>query len=171
MADHIYIQDIASHVGTPVTIKGWLADRTDKGKLQFLRVRDGTGFIQAVAFAKELPPDTFETVKRLTLESSVIVTGVPRAEPRAPGGYELSVKDLEAVQIAGDYPITPKEHGIEFLMEHRHLWLRSPRQHAILRIRSTIIKAIRDWFDDHGFMLADTPILTPAAVEGTTTLF
>jgi asparaginyl-tRNA synthetase len=171
MSDQVYIQDIASHVGQVVTVKGWLADKTDKGKLQFLRVRDGTGFIQAVVFAKQVSPETFEAAKRLLQESSLIVTGIPRAEPRAPGGFELSVQDLQVVQIANDYPITPKEHGIEFLMEHRHLWLRSPRQHAILRIRATVIKAIRDWLDEHGFMLVDTPILTPAAVEGTTTLF
>ncbi len=171
MAEHVYIQDIAAHVGKEVTIKGWLADRTDKGKLQFLRVRDGTGYIQAVVFAKEVSPEAFDAAKRLTQESSVIITGVPRAEPRAPGGFELSVRDLQVVQIANDYPITPKEHGVEFLMEHRHLWLRSPRQFAILRIRATIVKAIRDYLDNHGFMLVDTPILTPAAVEGTTTLF
>ncbi len=171
MADHVYIQDIASHVGKEVEIKGWLADRTDKGKLQFLRVRDGTGFIQAVVFQKDVTPEAFENAKRLTQESSCIVSGVARAEPRAPGGYELSVKDLQVIQVANEYPISPKEHGIEFLMEHRHLWLRSPRQHAILRIRARIIKAIRDWFDDNGYLLVDTPILTPAAVEGTTTLF
>ncbi len=171
MADHVYIQDIASHVGKVVTIKGWLADKTDKGKLQFLRVRDGTGFIQAVVFQKDVTPEQFETARKLTQESSLIVTGVPRAEPRAPGGFELPVQDLEVVQVASDYPIAPKEHGVEFLMEHRHLWLRSPRQHAIMRVRARIIKAIRDWLDDRGFMLMDTPILTPAAVEGTTTLF
>ncbi len=171
MAEHIYIQDIAAHVGKEITMKGWLADRTDKGRLQFLRFRDGTGFIQAVVFQKEVSPEAFEATKKLTQESSIIITGVPRAEPRAPGGYELSVKDLQVAQIAGDYPITPKEHGVEFLMANRHLWLRSPRQHAILRIRARIIKAIRDWFDDHGFLLVDTPILTPAAAEGTTTLF
>src|SRR5512138_891817 len=165
VSDQVYIQDIASHVDQVVTVKGWLADKTDKGKLQFLRVRDGTGFIQAVVFAKQVSPETFEAAKRLLQESSLIVTGVPRAEPRAPGGFELSVQDLQVVQIANDYPITPKEHGIEFLMEHRHLWLRSPRQHAILRIRATVIKAIRDWLDHQGFMLVDTPILTPAAVE------
>src|SRR5512141_419726 len=114
MADHIYIQDIASHAGETVTIKGWLADKTDKGKLQFLRVRDGTGFIQAVVFAKQVSPETFDAAKRLLQESSLVVTGVPRAEPRAPGGFELSVADLQVVQIANDYPITPKEHGIEF---------------------------------------------------------
>jgi len=171
MAEHIYIQDIAAHVGKEIMLKGWLADRTDKGRLQFLKFRDGTGFIQAVVFQKEIAPEAFEATKKLTQESSIILTGVPRAEPRAPGGYELSVKDVQVVQFAGDYPITPKEHGVEFLMANRHLWLRSPRQHAILRIRARIIKAIRDWFDDHGFLLVDTPILTPAAAEGTTTLF
>jgi len=164
MADHVYVQDISSNVGKEITLKGWLADRTDKGKLQFLRVRDGTGFIQAVVFQKDVTPEAFENAKRLTQESSFIVTGVPRAEPRAPGGYELSVKDLQVVQIANEYPITPKEHGVEFLMEHRHLWLRSPRQHAILQIRARIVKAIRDWLDNNGFTLVDTPILTPAAV-------
>ncbi len=171
MTEQVSIQDIAGHLGETVTLKGWLADKTDKGKLQFLRFRDGTGLIQAVVFAKEVSPETFETARKLTQESSIIVTGVPRAEPRAPGGYELAVKELESVQIASEYPITPKEHGVEFLMEHRHLWLRSPRQHAILRVRAQVIKAIRDWLDNHGFLLVDTPILTPAAVEGTTTLF
>ena len=171
MADHVYIQDIAAHIGKEVTLKGWLADRTDKGKLQFLRVRDGTGFIQAVVFAKDVTPEVFDAAKRLTQESSLVVTGIPRAEPRAQGGYELSVKDLQVVQVAGDYPITPKDHGVEFLMQNRHLWLHSPRQHAILRIRARIVKAIRDWLDDNGFTLLDTPILTPAACEGTTTLF
>jgi asparaginyl-tRNA synthetase len=171
MPNQVYIQDIAKHVGEEVTIKGWLADRTDKGKLQFLRVRDGTGYIQAVVFQKDVSPEVFENARRLTQESSFVVTGSARAEPRAPGGFELAVKDVQPVQVATDYPITPKDHGVEFLMQHRHLWLRSPRQHAILRIRSRIVKAIRDWLDDDGFLLVDTPILTPAAVEGTTTLF
>jgi asparaginyl-tRNA synthetase len=165
------IQDIAQYEGQTVTLRGWLADKTDKGKLQFLRVRDGSGFIQAVVFQRDVPPEQFEQAKRATQESSLIVTGVVRKEPRAPGGYELSVNNLEVVQVAAEYPISPKEHGVEFLMANRHLWLRSSRQHAILRIRATVIKAIRDWLDDHGFMLVDTPILTPAAVEGTTTLF
>jgi asparaginyl-tRNA synthetase len=171
MADQIFIQDIAAHIGKQVTLKGWLADKTDKGKLLFLRFRDGTGFIQAVVFQKDLPAEAFEAAKRLTQESSLIITGVPRAEPRAPGGYELSVQDVLVVQIADEYPITPKEHGVEFLMQNRHLWMRSPRQHAILRIRARIVKAIRDWLDSNGFLLVDTPILTPAACEGTTTLF
>lgn len=165
------IQDIAKYEGQTVVIKGWLADKTDKGRLQFLRLRDGSGFIQAVVFQKDVPPDQFDAAKRLMQESSVIATGLVRREPRAPGGFELSVNNLQVLQISAEYPITPKEHGVEFLMANRHLWLRSARQHAILRIRSTIIKAIRDWLDGQGFMLLDTPILTPAAVEGTTTLF
>ena len=116
MADHVYIQNIAAHTGAEVTIKGWLADRTDKGKLQFLRVRDGTGFIQAVLFAKDVTPEVFDAAKKLTQESSCVITGIARAEPRAPGGFELAVKNVEVVQIANDYPITPKDHGIEFLM-------------------------------------------------------
>ncbi len=171
MAERIFIQDMARHVGAEITLQGWLADKTDKGRLQFLRFRDGTGFIQAVVFQKEVSPEAFDAAKKLTQESSVRLTGVPRAEPRAPGGFELSVKDLQVVQIANEYPITPKDHGVEFLMANRHLWLRSPRQHAILRIRARIIKAIRDWFDNNGFLLVDTPVLTPSACEGTTTLF
>ncbi|HEY6042903.1 MAG TPA: amino acid--tRNA ligase-related protein, partial [Anaerolineae bacterium] len=171
MPEHIYIQDIGKHLGHEVTLKGWLADKTDKGRLQFLRVRDGTGYLQAVAFQKEIASDQFDQLKRVTQESSIIVTGIPREEPRAPGGYELALKTFQVVQLAQEYPITPKDHGIEFLMEHRHLWIRSTRQHAILRIRATVIKAIRDWLDSNGFLLMDTPILTPAAVEGTTTLF
>lgn len=171
MSDHVYIQDISQHVGKEITLKGWLADKTDKGKLQFLKFRDGTGFIQAVVFQKDVSPEAFEATKKLTQESSIILIGMPRAEPRAPGGFELSVKDLRVVQIAADYPITPKDHGVEFLMANRHLWLRSPRQHAILRIRAHIVKAIRDWLDHNGFWLMDTPMLTPSACEGTTTLF
>lgn len=171
MPEHVYIKDLANYLGHDVVMKGWLADKTDKGKLQFLRFRDGTGFIQAVVFQKDVSPEAFEAVKRLTQESSLILIGVPRAEPRAPGGYELAVKDVQIVHIAAEYPITPKEHGIEFLMAHRHLWLRSSRQHAILRVRAHIVKAIREWLDSHGFLLVDTPILTPSACEGTTTLF
>lgn len=172
MTDIVTVQNIGAHEGKTVTVQGWVADKTDKGKLQFLRVRDGTGVIQATLFQKSVPPEAFDLAKRIPQESSVRVTGEVRKEPRAPGGYELSVGDLKAVQLAhDDYPITPKEHGVDFLMHNRHLWLRSSRQHAILRIRATIIKAIRDWLDNNGFMLVDTPILTPASVEGTTTLF
>jgi asparaginyl-tRNA synthetase len=175
MADHVCIEQLADHVGTTVTIKGWLYAKTGKGRLQFLQVRDGTGIVQCVVFKKEVTPEIFDAARLLTQESSVIVTGEVRADERAPGipgGFELGVTDLTNVQLVTDeYPITPKEHGVDFLMQHRHLWIRSSRQWAALRVRATIIKAIRDWLDDHGFLLMDTPILTPAACEGTTTLF
>jgi asparaginyl-tRNA synthetase len=175
MAEQVSIQEIAGHVGKQVTIKGWLYAKTGKGKLQFLQVRDGTGVIQCVVFKKEVSPEVFEDARRLTQESSLIVTGTVRADERAsgiPGGHEIGVSELEVIQcVADEYPITPKEHGIDFLMQNRHLWIRSSRQWAALRVRATIIKAIRDWLDSHGFLLMDTPILTPAACEGTTTLF
>jgi len=174
MSTTIRIQDIAQYVDQEVTIRGWLYAKTDKGRLQFLQVRDGTGVVQAVAFKREVSKEVFERAQAVTQESSVIVRGTVRADERAPGypgGYEVGLGELEIVQLAHEYPITPKEHGIEFLMDYRHLWLRSQRQWAILRIRATVIKAIRDWLDDHGFLLVDTPLLTPAAAEGTTTLF
>ncbi len=174
MTKTIRIENIAQHVGEEVRIQGWLFNRTDKGKLQFLRVRDGSGFVQCVVFKKEVPEEVFEAARRLTQESSLVVTGVVRQDDRAPGvpgGYEIGVTGLEVIQLAQDYPIQPKEHGVEFLMDHRHLWIRSRRQWAVLRVRATVIRAIRDWLDDHGFINMDTPILTPAACEGTTTLF
>ena len=174
MSRHVYIQDLPSHVGEQVTLKGWLYQRTDKGRLQFLRLRDGTGIAQVVFFQKNVSPEVFARIGELTQESSIIVTGQVRADERAPGfpgGYELEGQDLQVVQVAEEYPITPKEHGIEFLMEHRHLWIRSSQQWAILRVRATVIRAIREWLDGHGFINLDTPILTPAACEGTTTLF
>lgn len=174
MANIIRIEEIAAHTGETVTIRGWLYNKTDKGRLQFLLVRDGTGIAQAVVFQKEVPEAVFEIARTISQESSLIVTGTVRADPRAPGvpgGYEIGVSDLHIVHRAEDYPITPKEHGVEFLMDHRHLWLRSSRQWAILRVRATVIRAIRDWLDSHGFINLDTPILTPAAAEGTTTLF
>lgn len=174
MATLIQIADIAQHTGQEVTVRGWVYNRTDKGRLQFLLVRDGTGIVQCVAFKKELDPATFEMIAALTQESSVVVTGVVRADERAPGtpgGYEIGIRALELVQQADEYPIQPKEHGVEFLMDNRHLWVRSLRQWAILRIRATIIRTIRNWLDDHGYLLVDTPILTPAAGENTTTLF
>ncbi len=171
MAEHAVIGGIAGFVGREVSIQGWLYNRTDKGRLQFLSVRDGTGTIQAVVFQKNVSPEVFEATRRLTQESAIEITGSVREDPRAPGGYEIDVSDLRTVQLAQEYPITPKEHGIDFLMDHRHLWIRSPRQHAILRVRATVIKAIRDWLDSQGFVNVDTPILTPAACEGTTTLF
>lgn len=170
----IHIEQIARYEGQEITVRGWLQLKTGKGKLQFLRVRDGTGIIQAVVFRGNVAEEAFEAAKRLPLESSLTLTGVVKTDPRAPGvpgGFELDVHDLQVVQESAEYPITPKEHGVEFLMDNRHLWLRSNRQWAILRIRATIIKAMRNWLDDNGFMLVDTPILTPSAAEGTTTLF
>jgi asparaginyl-tRNA synthetase len=171
VAEQVYIENIAAHAGQEVTIKGWVYAKTGKGRLQFLRLRDGTGIIQGVAFEKEIDAASFENAKALTQESAVSVTGTVRADDRAPGGYELALSKVEIVHLAQEYPITPKEHGVEFLMDNRHLWLRSTQQWAVLRVRATVIKAIRDWLDSHGFILMDTPILTPAACEGTTTLF
>jgi asparaginyl-tRNA synthetase len=167
----ISIEQAGQHVGETVTIRGWLRSRRDSGKLHFLTVRDGTGDIQAVVSKKAVGDEQFAVSTSLTQESSLIITGQLRADPRAPGGYEVDVVQIQAVQIADPFPIQPKEHGVGFLMEHRHLWLRSARQHAILRIRHEIIRASRDFFDDRGFVLVDAPIFTPNACEGTTTLF
>ena len=174
MAHDTRIEDIGLHEGQEVTLRGWLSLKTGKGKLQFLRVRDGTGIVQAVVFRKDVSPEVFDRAKRLSLESSLIVTGLVRADERAPGtpgGYEIGVTDLQIVHQAAEYPIAPKEHSVEFLMDNRHLWLRSSRQWAILRIRATVVRSIRDWLDEHGFLNVDTPILTPSACEGTSTLF
>jgi asparaginyl-tRNA synthetase len=170
----IRIQDIGAHVGETVTLQGWLYDRTDKGKLQFLQVRDGSGIVQCVLFKKDVSEEVFATAAKITQESSVEITGAVRADPRAPGtpgGFELGVSEVKVVQLTQDYPITPKEHGIEFLMDVRHLWIRSSRQWAILRVRATIMRAIREWLDTNGFIEMSTPIITPAAAEGTSTLF
>lgn len=170
----VRIQDIAKHAGETITLQGWVYNKTGKGKLHFIRLRDGSGQIQCVAFRDDLPEEQFEIAKSLTQESSIRIVGVVKAEERAPGfpgGYEVSVQSIELIQAATEYPITPKEHGTEFLMDNRHLWVRSNRQWAILRIRATIVRAIRDWLDDQGFLLVDTPIITPAAGEETTTLF
>lgn len=174
MAQVIRIADIADYVGQEVTIKGWVYAKTGKGRLQFVRIRDGSGQVQCVAFKKEIEPEYFEIVKGLTQEASIIITGEVRTDERAAGfptGYEIGLKTIEVVQAAAEYPISPKDHGIEFLMDKRHLWLRSNRQWAIVRIRATIIKALQDWLNDNGFLLVDTPIITPAAGEETTTLF
>jgi asparaginyl-tRNA synthetase len=174
MAKTIRIQDIAQHAGEEITIQGWLYHRTGKGKLQFLQVRDGTGFVQCVVFKNDVSPEVFEAAQHLTQESSVTVTGSVREDARAPGlpgGYEIGVSELHVHQVAHDYPIQPKEHGVEFLMDNRHLWIRSQQQWAVLRVRATVIRAIREWLDGNGFTNMDTPILTPAACEGTTTLF
>lgn len=174
MTSLIHISDIAQHLGQEVSLRGWLYDKTDKGKLQFLKIRDGSGIVQAVAFKGETPDESFELAKTLTQESSVVITGQVRANPKAPGypgGYEIGLQALEVLQITQNYPISPKEHGIEFLMDHRHLWLRSSRQWAILRIRATIVRTIRNWLDDHGYLLVDTPILSSLAGENSTDLF
>ena len=168
------ISELSKHDGQIVTIQGWLYNLRESGKLLFPIFRDGSGVVQGVVPKAAVSPETFETIKTLTLESSVIVRGKVRADKRAPGGFELDVTDIQVVQkVAEDdpYPISLKEHGVDFLMEHRHLWIRSPKQSAILRIRAEIIKAARDFFDNQGFTLTDPPILTPAACEGTTTLF
>jgi len=170
----IRIQDAGQHVGETVEIAGWLYNLRKSGKIAFPLLRDGTGIIQCVAVKANIDEALFETLKNLTQESSLILTGKLRAEQRAPGGYEMDVEGAEIVQRVPEsdpYPITPKEHGTDFLMDHRHLWLRSKRQHAVIRVRHEVIKAIRDYFDSHGFTLVDTPIFTPAACEGTTTLF
>ena len=168
------IAEIGKHEGETVKLRGWLYNLRESGKLLFPQFRDGSGVIQGVVPKNAVPPEVFEAIKTLTQESSVIVEGKVRADKRAPGGYELDVVNVEVVQRvpeADPYPITPKEHGTEFLMEHRHLWVRSQRQASILRVRAEIIKAVRDFFDDRGFTLTDPPILTPAACEGTSTLF
>jgi asparaginyl-tRNA synthetase len=166
-----YIRDVSKHVGQEIHLKGWLYNMRSSGKLMFPQIRDGSGIIQGVVFKKSVPEQVWNDCEKLTQESSIIVTGKVRADERAPGGYELDVTGVEVLQIAHDYPITPKEHGVEFLMDNRHLWLRSKRQHAILSIRAEVIRAVRDFFDSNGFLLMDTPIFTPAACEGTTTLF
>ncbi len=174
MATIISIQNIARYEGQEVTVRGWVYNRTDKGKLQFIQLRDGSGIAQCVAFKKDMDEAQFEIAGKLTQESAVIITGSVRKDERAPGipgGYEVGIKTLELVQLAEEYPITPKEHGIEFLMDNRHLWLRTPRQWAILRIRATIVNAMRNWLDNDGYLLVDTPIITPSAGEDTTSLF
>jgi asparaginyl-tRNA synthetase len=167
------IEDIGKYEGQAVELRGWLYNLRESGKLLFPQFRDGSGVIQGVV-PKNQAPQAFEALKGLTQESSIIVRGKVRADKRAPGGYELDVSDVQVVQRVSEddpYPISLKEHGVDFLMEHRHLWLRTPRQAAILRIRAAIIKGVRDFFDERGFILTDPPILTPAACEGTTTLF
>ncbi|MGQ9534743.1 MAG: asparagine--tRNA ligase [bacterium] len=167
----VYIEDIGKFDGKEVEIKGWLYNKRSSGRVRFLLIRDGTGIIQSVISQGEADKRIFETADKITQESSLIIKGIVRQDKRAPGGYEIVATDLTIIQLTEDYPITPKEHSIEFLMPIRYLWIRSKKQHAILRIRHTIIKAIRDFFDEHGFINVDAPILTPASVEGTTTLF
>ena len=172
--ERITIGDASKHVGETVQVPGWLYNLRKSGKIVFPLLRDGTGLMQCVAVKSALPEAVFDTIKDLTQESSVVFTGKIRADQRAPGGYEMDVENVDVMQHIPEsdpYPITPKDHGIDFLMDHRHLWLRSQRQHAILGVRHEVIRAVRDYFDSHGFTLVDTPIFTPAACEGTTTLF
>jgi asparaginyl-tRNA synthetase len=167
----VYIEDLAGAVDQDVEIRGWLYNKRSSGKVRFLVIRDGTGIVQATVFGREKDHPLFAAFDTLTQESSLIARGRVRAESRAPGGYEIALEEIEILQVAKDYPITPKEHSTPFLMEHRHLWLRSQKQHAVLQVRTEVIRAIRDFFDGRGFRLMDTPILTPSACEGTTTLF
>ena len=169
--DQTSINQLAKHVGDEVTIKGWLYNMRSSGKILFPQLRDGTGIVQCVVLRNAIPPEVWEALKGIGQESAVIVRGKVREDARAPGGYEVDVSEAQVVQDVHDYPITPKEHGPEFLLDHRHLWLRSRRQNAILKIRHTVVKAVRDFLDDDGFTLCDAPIFTPAACEGTTTLF
>jgi asparaginyl-tRNA synthetase len=171
MRTRYYLENIADYVGREITIEGWIAGRRSSGKILFLQVRDGTGFIQCVASKSDIGDEAFASVDGLPLESSLRVTGTVSADERAPTGFELSVSSIEIVSEALEYPISRKEHGTSFLMDHRHLWIRSPRQFAVLRIRAAVIAAAKSYFDSRGYLELDTPILTPAVCEGTTTLF
>jgi len=165
------IEALKTSIGDDVLLEGWLYNRRSSGKIEFLQVRDGSGTVQCVAVKSELPEETFARCAAVTQESAVRVRGTVREDKRSPSGVELTLKELEVVSESRDYPITPKEHGPDFLLNHRHLWIRSPRQHAVLRIRHTVVQACRDFLDRDGFILADAPIFTPAACERTTTLF
>lgn len=167
----ILVKDLSEYVGEEVTVSGWLYNKRSSGKLKFLLLRDGSGIVQCIFFKGNVSEEIFENADKIGQESSLEIKGKVKAEPRSPGGYELDGIALKVIGESTDYPITPKEHGIEFLMDHRHLWLRSSKQTAILKVRARIVKAIRDFFDSNGFTLVDTPILTPAACEGTSTLF
>lgn len=171
MRPTVYIKDLSKHVGEEVTLKGWLYNKRSSGKLKFLIMRDGTGYLQCVVFKGNVSEEIFESAEKITQESSFEVRGKVREEKRAVGGFELDVVDFKIIGLAHEYPITPKEHGIEFLIDNRHLWVRSKKQVAILKIRHRIVKAIRDFFDERGFTLFDPPIITPNACEGTSTLF
>lgn len=166
-----YINRLSEHVGQEVILKGWLYNLRSSGKILFPQLRDGTGLVQCVVLKNSIAPEVWESLKGLGQESALIIRGVVRADSRAPGGYEIDVVSAEIIQDVHDYPITPKEHGTEFLMDHRHLWLRSRRQHAVLKVRHTVVQSVRNFLDNDGFTLCDSPIFTPAACEGTTTLF
>jgi asparaginyl-tRNA synthetase len=167
----VRIEALGSHEGETVTINGWLYNKRSSGKIHFLIVRDGTGMVQSVGVKAELTPEVFEAAGKITQESSLSITGIVRKDARAPGGYELTLTDVKLNSLAEEYPISPKEHGVDFLMDHRHLWLRSSKQHALMRIRNEFVRALEDYLQSDGFIRIDAPILTPAACEGTTTLF
>jgi asparaginyl-tRNA synthetase len=171
MSAVVRIADFHGHVGEEVRVQGWLHNKRSSGKLQFLIVRDGSGYAQCVVAKAAVPAEAWAAAEAAGQESSIELTGRVKEDKRAPGGFEVDVTGLRVVQATHDYPITPKEHGTAFLMENRHLWLRSQRQHAIIRVRHAVVKATRDFLDDQGYTLVDTPIFTPAACEGTTTLF
>jgi asparaginyl-tRNA synthetase len=171
MAPSVTIDELARHVGETVTLAGWLYNKRSSKKLHFLELRDGTGIVQCIVFVGDVAPEVFDQAGKLDQESSLRVTGEVRAHPKHAGEFEIGVRALEPIALATDYPISPKEHGTDFLMDHRHLWLRSRRQHAILRVRHSIVQAIRNFFDQRGFTLIDAPIFTPNACEGTSTLF
>ena len=166
-----YIEDLGKHNDELVTIKGWVHNRRSSGKVRFLLVRDGTGVVQCVATRRDLASEAFASIDHIAQETSIIVEGTVKADKRAPGGYELQLSDLTVVHESVDYPITPKEHGVDFLLSKRHLWLRSQRQQALMRVRAVIMRSIRDFLDEQGFLEIDAPILTPNSVEGTTSLF
>ncbi|MFZ1288650.1 MAG: asparagine--tRNA ligase [Melioribacteraceae bacterium] len=171
MISHVYIKNLSNHVGKTVTLKGWLFNKRSSGKVKFLILRDGSGYLQCIVFKGNVTDEVFQLADTISQESSFEVTGLVKDEPRAVGGFELDVTDLKLVGDSVDYPITPKDHGIEFLIDHRHLWIRSKKQAAILKVRHRIVKAIRDFFDARDFTLFDPPIITPNASEGTSTLF
>jgi len=167
----VYIEDLSKHVGQDVELRGWLYNKRSSGKIHFLQLRDGTGICQCVATLNDLGQELFAAADHMGQETSLVVVGSVRADKRAPGGYELGIKSLRIVAPSSEYPITPKEHGVAFLLDHRHIWTRSSRQHAILRIRSEVESACRDFFHQRGFVLFDAPVLTPTSCEGTTNLF
>jgi len=169
--DHTYINQLSKHVGAEVVLKGWLYNLRSSGKILFPQLRDGTGIVQGVVLKNAISSELWEALKGLGQESALTIKGTVREDNRAPGGFEIDITDAEVLQQVHDYPITPKEHGTEFLMDHRHLWLRSRRQHAVLKVRHTVVQAVRNFLDNDGFTLCDSPIFTPAACEGTTTLF
>lgn len=169
--DTVCIAQIAAYEGREVELRGWLYNKRSSGKLHFLQIRDGTGIMQCVAFRDDLGPELFDQCDHLGQESSMVLRGLVRREPRAPAGFEMSVREVQIIQAAEGYPISPKEHGVSFLMDQRHLWLRSTRPHAVLKVRGEVLKACRDYMERGGFMLVDAPIFTPAACEGTSTLF